>query len=706
MPKLKLLRNIGIMAHIDAGKTTTTERILYYTGISHKIGEVHDGAATMDWMAQEQERGITITSAATTTFWQTPVEDANGELTLISFQINIIDTPGHIDFTVEVERSLRILDGAVGLFCGVGGVEPQSETVWRQADKYGVPRLCFVNKMDRIGANFFNVVDDIKAKLDADVLPLQIPIGAEDNFQGVVDLVLNKALIWDEADKGMSVKEIPIPSDLVATAKEYREKMLERLALEDEKLLEKLYDNPDSITIAEIRAAIRKGTIGMSFFPVLCGSAFKNKGVQTLLDAVCHYLPSPLDLPATEGTDINTGKILVREHSPEAPFSALCFKIATDPFVGRIAFMRVYSGNLAAGTAVFNTRTQKKERIARLMQMHANKQNKIEHVSAGDICGGVGFKNLKTGDTLCDEKNKIVLEPMDFPDPVVNIVIEPKSKKDLDKLSVALSRLLEEDPTLRVEVNNETNQTILKGMGELHLDIIIDRIKREFKVEVNQGKPQVAYREALTTTITHREIHKKQSGGRGQFADIQFQIGPVIAREEGKKGLYFINEIKGGNIPREFIPAVEKGFKEAMKNGPLASYPLEDMQVTLFDGSFHNVDSDSLSFELVSKTAFRVASPKAGPVLMEPIMDVEVNTPDDYTGQVTGDLKKRRGDIKSMETKGNASLIKAQVPLAELFGYVNDLRSLSSGRASASRTFSHYAAVSKNIADEIINKAR
>ncbi|MEM9569556.1 MAG: elongation factor G [Bacteroidota bacterium] len=706
MPKLNLLRNIGIMAHIDAGKTTTTERILYYTGISHKIGEVHDGAATMDWMAQEQERGITITSAATTTFWEAPIENKSGTATPTSFQINIIDTPGHIDFTVEVERSLRILDGAVGLFCAVGGVEPQSETVWRQADKYGVPRMCFVNKMDRIGANFFNVVDDIKAKLDADVLPLQIPIGAEDNFKGVIDLVRNKALMWDEADKGMSTKEMPIPSDLADTAKKYRDNMLERLALEDEKLLEKLYDNPDTITIAEIRAAIRKGTIEMSFFPVLCGSAFKNKGVQPLLDAICHYLPSPLDLPPTEGTDINTGKTIVREHSPEAPFSALCFKIATDPFVGRIAFMRVYSGSLEAGSAVFNTRTQKKERIARLMQMHANKQNKIERISAGDICGGVGFKNLKTGDTLCDEKNKIVLESMDFPEPVVNIVIEPKSNKDLDKLSAALSRLLEEDPTLRVEVDNETNQTILKGMGELHLDIIIDRIKREFNVEVSQGQPQVAYREALTTTITHREIHKKQSGGRGQFADIQFKIGPVIEREEDKKGLYFINEIKGGNIPREFIPAVEKGFKEAMKNGPLAGYPLEDMQVTLFDGSFHNVDSDSLSFELASKTAFRVASPKAGPVLMEPIMDVEVSTPDDYTGQVTGDLKKRRGDIKSMETKGNASLIKAEVPLARLFGYVNDLRSLSSGRALASRTFSHYAAVPKNIADEIIDKKR
>lgn len=704
MPKLNLLRNIGIMAHIDAGKTTTTERILYYTGISHKIGEVHDGAATMDWMAQEQERGITITSAATTTFWEAPIEDKSGTPIPTSFQINIIDTPGHIDFTVEVERSLRILDGAVGLFCAVGGVEPQSETVWRQADKYGVPRMCFVNKMDRIGANFFNVIDDIKAKLDADVLPLQIPIGAEDNFQGVVDLVRNKALIWDEADKGMSTKEMPIPSELADTAKKYRNDMLERLALEDDKLLEKLYDNPDSITIAEIRAAIRKGTIEMSFFPVMCGSAFKNKGVQPLLDAICHYLPSPLDLPATEGTDLHTGKTLVREHNPEAPFSALCFKIATDPFVGRIAFMRVYSGSLEAGSAVFNTRTQKKERIARLMQMHANKQNKIECISAGDICGGVGFKNLKTGDTLCDEKNKIVLESMDFPEPVVNVVIEPKSKKDLDKLSAALSRLLEEDPTLRVEVDNETNQTILKGMGELHLDIIIDRIKREFNVEVSQGQPQVAYREALTTTITHREIHKKQSGGRGQFADIEFHIGPVIEREEDKRGLYFINEIKGGTIPREFIPAVEKGFKEAMKNGPLAGYPLEDMQVTLFDGSFHNVDSDSLSFELASKTAFRVASLKAGPVLMEPIMSVEVSTPDDYTGQVTGDLKKRRGDIKSMETKGNASIIKAEVPLERLFGYVNDLRSLSSGRASASRTFSHYAAVSKNIADEIINK--
>ena len=705
MPTLNLLRNIGIMAHIDAGKTTTTERILYYTGISHKIGEVHEGAATMDWMAQEQERGITITSAATTTYWKALIEDKSGTSTPTSFQINIIDTPGHIDFTVEVERSLRVLDGAVGLFCAVGGVEPQSETVWRQADKYGVPRLGFINKMDRIGANFFNVVDEIKTKLNADVLPLQIPIGAEDNFQGVIDLVYNKALIWSEEDKGMSVKEVPIPDDLAPTAKQYRENMLERLALEDEVLLEKLYSNPATITIAEIRAAIRKGTIGMSFFPVLCGSAFKNKGVQTLLDAICHYLPSPLDLPATEGTDIHTGKKLVRQHSPEEPFAALCFKIATDPFVGRIAFMRVYSGQLEAGSAIFNTRTQKKERISRLMQMHANKKNPIDRISAGDICGGVGFKNLKTGDTLCDEKHKILLESMKFPAPVVNIVIEPKSKKDLDKLSVALSRLLEEDPTLQVEINNETNQTILKGMGELHLDIIIDRIKREFNVEVNQGVPQVAYREALTTTIEHREIHKKQSGGRGQFADIQFKIGPITDGED-KKGLHFINEIKGGNIPKEFIPAIEKGFKEAMKNGPLARYPLEDMQITLFDGSFHNVDSDSLSFELVSKTAFRVASPKAGPVLMEPIMDVEVNGPDDYTGQVTGDLKRRRGEIKSMKTKGNTGIIKAKVPLAELFGYVNDLRSLTSGRASASRTFSHYAAVSKNIAEEIIKKER
>ena len=697
---LKKLRNIGIMAHIDAGKTTTTERILFYSKVIHSLGEVHEGSATMDSMEQEQERGITIMSAATTTFWNAYIPQKSQEKKQETFQINIIDTPGHIDFTVEVERSLRVLDGAIGLFCAVGGVEPQSETVWRQADKYGIPRICFINKMDRAGANFFSVIEEIKNKLSVDVLPLQIPIGKEENFKGVVDLVYNQAIIWHEEDQGMSFQTLPIPDELQHVAKQYRNNLLETIALEDETLLEKM-DSPETITPYEIVHAIRKGTISMSFVPVLCGSAFKNKGVQTLLDAVCKYLPSPLDLKNVQGIDVVSGKAITRKHDKNEPFAALCFKITTDPFVGRIAFIRVYCGSLKAGSQVYNARTTKKERISRLLQIHSNKKKPIDQVQAGDICGAVGFKNLKTGDTLCDEKAKIALETIDFPTPVVGIVVEPKKKDDIDRLSLAFARLLEEDPTLRVDVNQETKQTIISGMGELHLEIVIDRIQKEFKVPVNQGIPQVAYREALTETIEHREIYKKQTGGRGKFADILFQIGPVN-QGEAKQGLLFINEVKGGNIPREYIPSIQKGFQASMKAGPLAKYPIEAMQIRLLDGSHHEVDSDTMAFEEVAKRSFREAAKKAKPVLLEPIMDVEISTPSGYTGQVTGDLNKRRGIIRKIETKHSLEIIKAHVPLAELFGYVNKLRALTSGRASAVRSFSHYDPVPQNIAEKVI----
>jgi elongation factor G len=700
---LKYLRNIGIMAHIDAGKTTTTERILYYTGISHKIGEVHDGAATMDWMEQEQERGITITSAATTTFWNYPT--SQGQVTDLTkeYHVNIIDTPGHVDFTVEVERSLRVLDGAVALFCAVSGVEPQSETVWRQADKYMVPRICFVNKMDRSGADFFNVVTEIKEKLGANPVPLQIPIGAEEGFAGVVDLITNQAIVWNEEDRGMTYEIVDIPEDLKEDVVEWRQKLVESVADYDDVLLEKFFEDPDSISKEEMMEAIRKAVIDMSFSPVLCGSAFKNKGVQAVLDAVCAYLPSPLDLPPVEGMNPKTDKLVIRNADAKEPFSALAFKIATDPFVGRLCFFRVYSGKLDAGSYVLNMRTNKKERISRLMQMHSNKQNPIKVVEAGDICAGVGFKDIKTGDTLVDEKSPVVLESMTFPDPVIGYAIEPKAQADVDKLGVAISKLVEEDPTLRIQTDQETGQTILRGMGELHLEIIIDRLKREFKVEINQGAPQVAYKECLTKLIEHREVYKKQTGGRGKFADIVFNIGP---REDDKEGLEFENKIVGGAIPREFIPSVQKGFEQAMKNGPLAGYPVEAMYVKLFHGSFHDVDSDSLSFELASRIGFREAARRAAPRLMEPIMSVEVVSPDEYTGPITGDLNKRRGIMKGMDTKGGAQIIKADVPLSELFGYVTDLRTISSGRASATLTFAHYDPVPTNLAEGIIERVK
>ena len=700
---LNFLRNIGIMAHIDAGKTTTTERVLYYTGLSHKIGEVHDGAATMDWMEQEQERGITITSAATTTFWKYPTQQGKLVDNTSDYRVNIIDTPGHVDFTVEVERSLRVLDGAVALFCAVSGVEPQSETVWRQADKYKVPRICFVNKMDRAGADFLNVVKEIKDKLNAKPVPLQIPIGAEENFRGVVDLITKEAIVWNETDLGMTYEVVDIPEELKETVEEWRQNLVESVAEYDDNLLEKFFDDPDSITKEEMMAAIRKAVIDMSFSPVMCGSAFKNKGVQALLDAVCAYLPSPLDLPPISGTDPDSESDVTRNPNNNEPFAALAFKIATDPFVGRLCFFRVYSGKLDAGSYVFNNRNGKKERISRLMQMHSNKQNPINTVEAGDICAGVGFKDIKTGDTLSDEKSKIVLESMSFPDPVIGYAIEPKQQADVDKLGMAVSKLVEEDPTLRVQTDEETGQTVLRGMGELHLEIIIDRLKREFKVEINQGAPQVAYKESIQNSTTHQEVYKKQSGGRGKFADIVFEIGPKDDDFEGD-GLQFVNQIVGGKIPREFIPAVEKGFKNAMDNGPLAGFPVQTMKVRLYDGSFHDVDSDSLSFELAAGIAFKSAAKKANPVPLEPIMSVEVTTPDEFTGGVTGDLNKRRGIMKGMDMKGNAQIIKADVPLSELFGYVTDLRTLSSGRASASLTFSHYNNVPKNIAEEIIAK--
>ncbi len=709
MADLNKLRNIGIMAHIDAGKTTTTERILFYTGITHKIGEVHEGAATMDWMEQEQERGITITSAATTTFWQYPTDQGKPDENSKEYRVNIIDTPGHVDFTVEVERSLRVLDGSVALFDSVAGVEPQSETVWRQADKYRVPRICFVNKMDRAGADFFKAVHEIKDKLKGNPVPLQIPIGAEDNFRGVVDLVTYKGVIWDEDNFGMTFQTIDIPEDLKEEAEKWRAELIENVALYDEDLLIKFDEDPDSITEAEIRAAIRAAVIDMSMQPVFCGSAFKNKGVQALLDAVCAYLPSPLDLPPVKGLNPDTEE--EEERRPEAqgqPFAALAFKIATDPYVGRLCFMRAYSGTLESGSYIFNMRTGKKERISRLLQMHANKQKQIDKVEAGDICAGVGFKDIKTGDTLVEEGKPVVLEEMTFPEPVIGYAIEPKKQADVDKMSNAITKLVEEDPTLRVETDEETGQTVIKGMGELHLEIIIDRMKREFKVEINQGAPQVAYKEAITANIDHKEVYKKQTGGRGKFADITFELAPREPDEKGEMvpGLEFVNEIKGGAIPKEFIPAIQKGFEQAMSNGPLAGYPIESMKVRLYDGSFHDVDSDSLSFELAARLGFKEAAKKATPKILEPIMAVEVVTPDEFTGPVTGDLNRRRGIMKGMEPKAGAQIIRADVPLSELFGYVTDLRTLSSGRASATLTFSHYAELPNNLADEVIAKTK
>ena len=694
---LRFTRNIGIMAHIDAGKTTTSERILFYTGLTHKIGEVHDGAATMDWMEQEQERGITITSAATTTFW-----NYNND----KYKINLIDTPGHVDFTVEVERSLRILDGAVAAFCAVGGVEPQSETVWRQADKYNVPRIGYVNKMDRSGANFFEVVRQVKDVLGATPCPIQIPIGAEETFKGVVDLVRMKAIVWNDESMGSKYDVEEIPAELQAEAEEWRDKMLETLAECDDALMEKYFDDPSSITEDEIKAAIRKGTISMQINPMICGSSFKNKGVQTLLDAVCAYLPSPEDTPAIEGRDPrDPDKVIVRKPLFEEPLTALAFKIATDPYVGRLSFFRVYAGKLEAGSYVFNSRSGKKERISRLFQMHSNKQNPMEAIGCGDIGAGVGFKDIRTGDTLCDENNPITLESMEFPDPVIGIAVEPKTQKDLDKLGMGLAKLAEEDPTFRVQTNEETGQTVISGMGELHLDIIIDRLKREFKVECNQGKPQVSYKEAITKPVELRDVYKKQSGGRGKFADIIVRIEP--ADEDFEGSLQFIDEVKGGNVPKEFIPSVQKGFEKAMKNGVLAGYALDKLKVTLIDGSYHPVDSDQLSFEIAAIQAFKNASEKAGPVLMEPVMKMEVVTPEESMGDVIGDLNKRRGQVEGMETsRTGARIVKAKVPLAETFGYVTALRTITSGRATSSMQFSHYAQVSSAIAKQVLTEVQ
>jgi elongation factor G len=692
---LTFTRNIGIMAHIDAGKTTTSERILYYTGLVHKIGEVHDGAATMDWMAQEQERGITITSAATTTSW-----NYRGD----KYKINLIDTPGHVDFTVEVERSLRVLDGAVALFCAVGGVEPQSETVWRQANKYKVPRIGFVNKMDRSGADFFNVVKQIRERLGANPVPLQVPIGAEADFKGVVDLVNNRGMVWNETDQGMTWNEVPIPADLVDTVKEWRDKLIEAVAESDDKLMEKYFADPDSLTEAEIMNAIRKSAINMSITPILCGSAFKNKGVQTMLDAVMAYLPSPMDIESVTGIDPRTDAEVIRHPDPDEPFAGLAFKIATDPFVGRLAFFRAYSGVLEAGSYVLNTRSDKKERISRIFQMHSNKQNPVERIAAGDIGAAVGFKDIRTGDTLCAEDHPIILESMSFPEPVIGIAVEPKTQADLDKMGAALAKLAEEDPTFKVHTDEETGQTVISGMGELHLEILVDRMKREFKVECNQGAPQVKYKEAISGTVEHRELYKKQTGGRGKFADIHVRIEPQTDPE--KTGLEFIDEIKGGSIPKEFIAPVQKGFEASLKNGVLAGFPMETLKVTLYDGSFHNVDSDALSFEICAKSAFRTAVPKCKPVLLEPIMKIEVITPEENMGDIVGDLNRRRGTIQGMEDRAGAKAIKGTVPLSEMFGYVTSLRTMSSGRASSTMEFSHYDPAPNNVTEAVLAKVR
>ena len=697
---LHYTRNIGIMAHIDAGKTTTSERILFYTGLTHKIGEVHDGAATMDWMVQEQERGITITSAATTTYWK--YNDKK-------YKINLIDTPGHVDFTVEVERSLRILDGAVAAFCAVGGVEPQSETVWRQADKYNVPRICYVNKMDRSGANFFDVVAQVKEVLGANPCPIQIPIGAEETFKGVVDLVKMKAIVWHDETMGAAYDVEDIPADLVDEANEWREKMLEAISDCDDAIMEKFLEGDlDSITEDEIKAAIRKGTLAMKIFPMVCGSSFKNKGVQTMLDAVCAYLPSPLDTPEIIGSEVGNEEVkIVRHPDEDEPLCALAFKIATDPYVGRLCFFRVYSGKLEAGSYIFNTRSGKKERISRLFQMHSNHQNPVEVVAAGDIGAGVGFKDIRTGDTLCgeDEKSHMVLESMEFPDPVIGIAVEPKSQADIDKLGIGLAKLAEEDPTFTVKTDEQSGQTVISGMGELHLDIIIDRLRREFKVECNQGRPQVNYKEAITQTVDHREVYKKQSGGRGKFADIVVKVGPVDPDFQGS--LQFEDIVKGGNIPKEFIPSIQKGFQASMKNGVLAGFPVDQLKVVVVDGSYHPVDSDQLSFEIAANLAFKAACAKARPVLMEPIMKLEVVTPEENMGDVIGDLNKRRGQVEGMETsRSGARIVKAKVPLSEMFGYVTSLRTITSGRATSSMEFSHYAEVSTAIAKQVVTEAK
>ncbi|MBX9890845.1 MAG: elongation factor G [Chitinophagaceae bacterium] len=709
MADLKFQRNFGIAAHIDAGKTTTTERILRYTGMIHKIGEVHDGAATTDWMEQEKERGITITSAAVSCQWNFPTVLGKNTPDTKKYYFNIIDTPGHVDFTVEVERSMRVLDGLIALFSAVDGVEPQSETVWRQANRYKVPRIGFVNKMDRSGADFLNVVKQVKEMLGAKAVPLQLPIGAEDNFKGVVDLIKMKGIIWHMETEGMTFDEIDVPADMIDEANEWRQSLVEAVAEYDDKLMEKFFEDPNSITEAEMHEAIRKATIDLSIVPMMCGSSFKNKGVQTALDAVCRYLPSPVDIEDTTGTNPDTGETEVRKADAKAPFSALAFKIMTDPFVGRLAFFRCYSGHLDAGSYVLNVRSGKKERISRIMKMFANKQNPVDFIEAGDIAAAVGFKEIKTGDTLCDENHPITLENMFIPEPVIAIAVEPKTQADVDKMGMAIAKLVEEDPTLRVNTDEDTGQTILRGMGELHLEIIIDRMRREFKVEVNQGAPQVAYKEAFAATVEHREVLKKQSGGRGKFADIQFSIGPAdeewLKENEGKS-FQFVNDIFGGSIPKEFIPAILKGFETAMSTGVLAGYPVNNMKVRVFDGSYHDVDSDSMSFELCAKSGFREAGRKAKPQLLEPIMKVEVLTPDQYMGDVTGDLNRRRGMLEGMDSRANLQVIKAKVPLSEMFGYVTQLRSLSSGRATSTMEFSHYNPAPNNIAEEVIAKSK
>ena len=700
---LKYTRNIGIAAHIDAGKTTTTERILFYTGKTHKIGEVHDGASTMDWMEQEAERGITIQSAATTCKWNFPTENGKPTADAKEYHFNIIDTPGHVDFTVEVNRSLRVLDGLVFLFSAVDGVEPQSETNWRLADNYKVPRIGFVNKMDRQGANFLNVCNQVKEMLKSNAVPIVLPIGDEADFKGVVDLIKNRAIVWHEENSGSTFDVVEIPEEMKEDVTKYRAQLIEEVAGYDEGLLEKFMEDESSITEEEIHKALRAAVMDMAIIPMVCGSSFKNKGVQFMLDAVCRYLPSPLDKEAIEGTNPETGEPALRKPAVDAPFSALAFKIATDPYVGRLAFFRAYSGHLDAGSYVLNTRSGNKERISRIYQMHANKQNPIEYIEAGDIGAAVGFKDIKTGDTLCDEKYPIVLESMVFPEPVIGIAVEPKTKADVDKLGMALAKLAEEDPTFQVKTDQASGQTVISGMGELHLDIIIDRLKREFKVEVNQGQPQVEYKEAITGKADHREVYKKQTGGRGKFADIVFRMEPA---EEGKMGLEFVNEIKGGNIPKEYIPSVEKGFKEAMKSGPLAGFEMDAMKIVLIDGSFHPVDSDSLSFELAAKLGYKEAARAAKAVLMEPIMKLEVITPEENMGDIVGDLNRRRGQVNNMDDRNGAKVIKAFVPLSEMFGYVTSLRTLSSGRATSTMEFSHYAETPSNIADEVIKNAR
>jgi len=700
---LSYTRNIGIAAHIDAGKTTTTERILFYTGVNHKLGETHEGSATMDWMEQEQERGITITSAATTCKWKFPMENAEELPDTKEYHFNIIDTPGHVDFTVEVNRSLRVLDGLVFLFSAVDGVEPQSETNWRLADNYKVPRIGFVNKMDRNGSNFLMVCQQVKDMLGSNAVPIVLPLGEESDFKGIVDLIKNRAIVWHDDTFGATFDVVPIPEDMKEEVRMYRGKLIEEVAAYDENLLEKYMEDEDSITEDEVHAALRAAVMDMSIIPMICGSSFKNKGVQFLIDGVCRYLPSPMDKDGIRGINPDTEKEELRKPSTEEPFAALAFKIATDPFVGRLAFFRTYSGHLDAGSYVLNNRTGNKERISRIYQMHANKQNAIDFIEAGDIGAAVGFKDIKTGDTLTAEKHPIVLESMDFPDPVIGVAVEPKTKADVDKLGMALSKLAEEDPTFQVRTDEASGQTIISGMGELHLDVLIDRLRREFKVEVNQGQPQVEYKEAVTKVADHREVYKKQSGGRGKFADIVFTLEPA---EEGKIGLEFVNAVKGGNVPKEFIPSVEKGFKQAMVNGPLAGFEVDAMKVTLKDGSFHPVDSDALSFELAAKIGFKEVAKKAGAVILEPIMKLEALTPEENMGDIVGDLNRRRGTITSMSDRAGAKVIKAEVPLSELFGYVTTLRTLSSGRATSTMEFSHYAQTPSNISEEVIAAAR